>query len=128
MEINLIPLLPAAEITLTGITVLLLDLFLRNEEKRLLAWLSLIGLVVASAMALFLWGSQEGGFGDTILLDKFSLFFTLLFCGVAAMTILSSIHFFGDAAVRPGEFLALVLFSVLGMVLMAAANDLILFF
>ncbi|MBI4523876.1 MAG: NADH-quinone oxidoreductase subunit N [Deltaproteobacteria bacterium] len=128
MEINLIPLLPAAEITLTGLTILLLDLFLKENEKGVLAWLSLIGLIVASAMAVFLWGGQEGGFGDTILLDKFSLFFTLLFCGIAALTILSSIHYFGEATVRAGEFLSLILFSVLGMILMAAANDLILFF
>ena len=128
METNLTPLLPAAEVTLTALTVLLLDLFLREEEKGFLAWISVTGLALAAGMAFFLWGSQEGAFRNTLLLDDFALFFTEIFLGTALLTILSSIHYLRETNIRSGEYYALILFSTTGMILMAAANDLILFF
>ncbi len=128
MEINLTPLLPAAEVTLTALTVLLLDLFLKKEEKGLLVWISVIGLGIAAGMALLLWNSQEGAFQDSLRLDNFGLFFTELFLGVAVITILSSVDYLKETNIRGGEYYALILFSTLGMILMAAANDLILFF
>jgi len=128
MEVNLIPLLPAAEVTLTALTVLLLDLVLGEEEKGLLAWVSVIGLGVAAALAFFLWGSEEGAFQDTFLVDPFSLFFTQLFLGSAAVTIFSSVHYLRETRILQGEYYVLILFSTLGMIVMASANDLILFF
>jgi NADH-quinone oxidoreductase subunit N len=128
MEINLTPLLPAAEVILTGLTVLLLDLFLKEDEKRLLAWISVIGLAIAAGMTFLLWGSHEGAFQDTFLLDHFSLFFTQLFLGVAILTVLASIHYLGETRIREGEYHALILFSTFGMILMASTSDLILFF
>jgi NADH-quinone oxidoreductase subunit N len=128
MEINLTPLLPVAEVTLTGLTVLMLDLFLRENEKSFLAWISLTGLALAAGMAFSLWGSQEDAFRETLLLDNFGLFFTELFVAVAGVTILCSIHYLQETRIRLGEYHALILFSTAGMMLMAAANDLILFF
>ena len=128
MEISLTPLLPAAEVALTALTVLLLDLFLGKEEKGLLAWISVIGAAIAGSMTFLLWGGQESAFRDSLLLDHFSLFFTQLFLGATVITILSSVHYVGETMIREGEYYALILFSVFGMILMAAANDLILFF
>lgn len=128
MEINLTPLLPAAEVVLTGLTVLLLDLFLEESEKALLAWICALGLVLASVLAFSLWGSYEGAFQNTFLLDSFGLFFTQLFLGSALLTVLCSVDYVRQAAIRQGEYYALILFSTFGMVLMAAANDLIVFF
>lgn len=128
MEINLTPLLPAAEVVLTALTVLLLDLFLDEGEKGLLAWISALGLVLASALAFFLWGSYEGAFQNTFLLDSFGLFFTQVFLASALLTILCSVEYLRQTAIRAGEYYALILFATLGMMLMAAANDLIIFF
>ena len=47
---------------------------------------------------------------------------------MAAVTILSSIQYVRDTKIHEGEFYALVLFATVGMILMAAANDLIVFF
>ena len=74
-DVNLIPLLPAAHVTLTALVVLLLDLLLHEREKALLAWVSLLGLALCAAEAAFLWGSREGAFGDTLVLDNFALSF-----------------------------------------------------
>jgi NADH-quinone oxidoreductase subunit N len=124
----LTPLLPSAEVLLTALTVLLLDLFVGKGEKGILVWISLAGLALAGGMAVFLRGGQPGAFQTTILLDPFALFFTLLFLVAAALTILSSVQYIREAGIREGEFYVLILLSTFGMILMAAANDLILFF
>lgn len=128
VEFNLTPLLPVAEVTLTALTVLLLDLFLKQEEKGALAWISIAGLGIAAWIALSLWDSNESAFQDSLILDNFGLFLTLLLLGGALLTILSSVHYLKETRIREGEYYALILFSTSGMILMAAANDLILFF
>jgi NADH-quinone oxidoreductase subunit N len=127
-DVDLIPLLPAAQVLLTALVVMLLDLFLNQYEKGLLAWISLLGLTLCAGETVILWGSQQGGFGNALVLDNFALFFTQVFLAVAALTILSSIHYVRETNIHEGEFYALVLFATTGMILMAAANDLMVFF
>ncbi|HEY6364598.1 MAG TPA: proton-conducting transporter membrane subunit, partial [Candidatus Binatia bacterium] len=128
MDVNLLPLLPAAQVLLTALVVMLLDLFLKENEKGLLAWLALLGLALCGVETVLLWGSQDGAFADTLLLDNFALFFTQIFLGAAALTILAAIDYVRDANIHEGEFYALILFATVGMIIMAAANDLIIFF
>src|SRR3989304_357175 len=127
-DVNLVPLLPATQVLLTALVVLLLDLFYQEGEKGLLAWVSLLGLALCAGETLFLWGSQESAFSDAVRLDNFALFFTQIFLGAAALTILSSIHYIRQAEIHEGEFYALVLFATTGMILMQRAKDLIVFF
>jgi NADH-quinone oxidoreductase subunit N len=128
MDVNLIPLLPAAQVLLTALVVLLFDLFLGDHEKGLLAWISLLGLALCGVETVLLWGSREAAFGDTILLDNFALFFTQICIGAAALTILSAVHYVRDMRILEGEFYVLILFATVGMIIMAASNDLIVFF
>jgi NADH-quinone oxidoreductase subunit N len=128
MDINLIPLLPATQVLLTALVVMLLDLFIKEAEKGLLAWIGLVGLALSGAETVLLWGAQEAAFGDTLLLDNFALFFTQVFLVVAALTILSSIQYLRQTNIHQGEFYDLILFATVGMILMAAANDLMVFF
>ena len=48
--------------------------------------------------------------------------------GAAVLTILSAMRYLRAARIREGEFYSLILFATFGMVVMAAANDLIVFF
>jgi NADH-quinone oxidoreductase subunit N len=125
---NLLPLLPAAEVVIAAVVVLLLDLFTAEKEKGVLVWTSLAGLAVAAWIALYFRGGAEGAFGDTVLLDGFAVYLTLVFLAVAAVTILSSVEYIRETGIREGEFYVLVLLSTSGMIVMAAANDLIVFF
>jgi NADH-quinone oxidoreductase subunit N len=128
MDVNLLPLLPATQVLLTALVVMLLDLFLKENEKGLLAWLALLGLALCGVETVLLWGSQDGSFGDILLLDNFALFFTQIFLGAAGLTILASIDYVRDAKIHEGEFYALILSATVGMIVMAAANELIVFF
>ncbi|MCH7912295.1 MAG: NADH-quinone oxidoreductase subunit N [Deltaproteobacteria bacterium] len=128
METNLIPLLPAAEIALTALIVLLLDLFLREREKGILAWITILGLGIAGGMTFFLWDDPQSAFQNSLVLDNFGLFFTNLLIGAAVITVLFSVHYLNETNIQRGEYHVLILFSTFGMVLMVTANDLILFF
>jgi NADH-quinone oxidoreductase subunit N len=129
MDINFTPLLPAAQLLVTALVVLLRDLFIEEHKpKDILVFLSLVGIALAAGETLALWGVQESAFNDSIVLDNFALFFALIFLMAAGLTILSSIGFVRQAGIHEGEFYALVLFATVGMMLMAAANDLMVFF
>jgi NADH-quinone oxidoreductase subunit N len=128
MDTNLIPLLPAAQVLLTALVVLLLDLTVKEQEKGLLAGVSLVGLALCGGETVLLWGGRESSFGDSIILDNFALFFCQIFLGAAALTILSSIHYVRQTKIHEGEFYALTLFATVGMMLMVGANDLMVFF
>jgi NADH-quinone oxidoreductase subunit N len=129
MDVNLLPLLPAIQVLLTALVVLLRDLFIdEHEPKGFLAFISLIGLGLAGAETIALWGAHESAFNDSIVLDNFALFFSMIFLVIAALTILSSIHYVRQVGIHEGEYYALVLFATVGMMTMAASNDLLVFF
>ena len=114
---------------LTALVVLIRDLFISEREpKGYLAFISLLGIGLAIAESLALWGGQEGAFDDTLMLDNFTLYFSLVFLIAAALTILTSIQYLRLTGIHEGEFYALVLFATVGMMIMAAANDLLVFF
>lgn len=129
MDVNLIPLLPAIQVLVTALVVLLRDLFFKEHESRgFLALVSLLGLALAAGESIALWGLPGSTFNDGFVLDDFAIFFTLIFLLAAALTILSSIEYIRAAGIQEGEFYALILFATVGMIVMAAANDLLVFF
>ena len=130
MDVNLTPLLPAIQVLVTALVVVGRDLFMEEHEpKGVLAFYSLVGLGLAVAeVVVLLSGRQESAFNESIVLDGFALFFTMIFLMAAALTILSSIHYVRLTRIHEGEFYALILFATVGMILMAAANDLMVFF
>jgi len=56
------------------------------------------------------------------------LFFTLLFCVASGLTLLMSMNYLELTDIRTGDYYSLILFSTVGMVLMATATDLIVLF
>ena len=94
MDVNLLPLLPAIQVLLTALVVLVRDLFIdEHEPKGYLAFISLLGIGLAVAETLLLWGGQDSAFGESIVLDSFALYFSLIFLLAAALTILSAINY-----------------------------------
>ena len=126
--INWLSVLPCLVLTATGILVLFWDLWMQEEERPLLAWLGMIGLLITGVVSFVLWGRNESAFNGTLALDSYALFFNLIFCLAAGLTLLMSVHYLETVDIRSGEYYALILFATVGMVLMAAATDLIVIF
>ncbi|MDP6646821.1 MAG: NADH-quinone oxidoreductase subunit N [Dehalococcoidales bacterium] len=121
---NLQLFIPELTLAIFAIAVILLDLFV--QRKGVLAGVSVAGLVISAGFTLTLWGSESQTiFNNMLAVDSFALFFKLLFAGIAILVILASVDYASKLTRLQGEYYALVLLSVLGMMLMAAATELI---
>jgi NADH-quinone oxidoreductase subunit N len=74
-----------------------------------------------------LWNRNAVGFG-VIVADNFALFVTITLVIVGILTIMFSSSVVKRDGLPKGDYYALVLFSVVGMIMMASANDLLVIF
>lgn len=127
-------------LALFGIGVLLIDLMLPRESKRLNAWMSLMGLLFSAAAVAkihmaYRVAERSGNaiqaftaYGGAMIVDRFAIYFFYLFLVGAAISVLMSIKYLDIEDAQHGEFYALILFSVIGMMCMAAGYDIVLLF
>ena len=120
---NLQLFLPEIILAAAAIAVILLDLFVKR--KGVLAAVSVAGLVVSAGFSLLLWGGDARAiFNNMVAVDNFAILFKLLFAVIAILVVLSSLDYADKMENSQGEYYALVLLSTLGMMLMAAATEL----
>ena len=127
--------LPIILLTLFALGILLIDLMVPAEWKWANAVTAFVGLGFAAAavmkiqFALARIGSPgQGAFLQTMVMDRFAIYFYYLFLVGAAIAILMSVHYLEIEHEHHGEFYALILFSVIGMMCMTSGFDLVLIF
>jgi len=64
-------------------------------------------------------------FGDSFILDDFATMFDLMFTGGAILTLLINNDYFKSRDYISGEYFALILFSVFGMMMLSHAHELV---
>lgn len=128
IEIPWLVLLPVLLLTGTACLVMVVDLFTEGPDHEGLGWLGIAGLVVTVIASITLWNQHQSGFSGTISIDRYALFFNLVFCLAAGLTILMSMNYLELTDIRVGDYYTLILFATVGMMLMAAATDLIVIF
>ena len=117
---------PEIILTLTAIAVVLLDLVAR--DKRILAWLSVAGVVVAGAAAVWLWTSDASGssYSGVVITDLFGTFFKLVVLGGTLLALLFSPAYVDRRLSRfHGEYYGLLLLATVGMMLLVSMGELI---
>jgi len=128
--------LPVILLTLFALGILLMDLIIPAEWKWFNAVTAFIG-VMFSAAAVYVRIQRpldaaglpaQTAFMNALLLDHFAVYFWYLFLGGAAIAILMSVRYLEIEHEHHGEFYALILFSVVGMMCMAAGIDIVLIF
>ena len=118
---------PVLALTITGCVVMVADLFTRR--RGVLVALALIGVLVTAILSIALWDyNSRSAFGGMVIADNLAQFFNLLFLFIVAVTILMSQVQLDREDFHPGEYYTLLLFSAVGMMLMAGAGDLIMVF
>src|SRR5229473_1761711 len=127
--------LPIILLTLFALGILLVDLMLPREWKWTNAVTALVGIlfsvagVVKIQFALNAAGIPgESAFLNSMVVDRFTIYFWYLFLASAAISILMSVRYMEIEHENHGEFYALILFSVVGMMCMAAGFDVVLIF
>jgi NADH-quinone oxidoreductase subunit N len=127
-QIDWLPLAPILPVAIGGLAVLVGDLFFPAGRKNLNAILSLASLALSIFVSIRLWGVVRFSINDALVLDRFGLFFFLVIALVSLLTVLLSMGYLDEKTPDQGEYYSLVLFSTLGMMLMAAGGDLIVIF
>jgi NADH-quinone oxidoreductase subunit N len=125
--LNLTLFIPEIALAVTAVLVILLDLFVRQSARKyVLPGVSLTGLIVAGVFSMTMWGDNNPAiFNSMLAVDNFAVFFKVLFLGIALLVILASTDYVEKFERFQGEYYALILLATLGMMLMAAATDLI---
>jgi NADH-quinone oxidoreductase subunit N len=125
----------APEMILTGTLCLLLvvDLVVREDRKYLVTMLAGVG-VLASALPIFtmavkgITNHPRVMFNGAYTVDAFALVLKALLIGSAYVILLMGTNYIEEGDYYEGEFAFLLVSSLLGMVVMASARDLITIF
>ena len=119
------------ELTIFALGILLIDLWVPRESK----WINAVGAFVGVLFAaVCVWQIQStlpsgaAGFYNSLLVDRFAIYFWYLFLAGAAIAILMSVRYLDVEDEHRGEYYALLLLSVVGMMCMAAGIDIVLIF
>ncbi len=125
---DLTTILPLTILTVWACVLLLLDLLIPKTRKGITALLSALGLAVTLGFTLSQIGSEVSGFGGMVVLDRFSTFVNVLLLVSGLLGIALAYGYVKRMGIERGEYYTLLLFSVVGMMLMAQATDLIIVF
>ena len=118
---------PILCVVLAALAVMGAEAFRGPAERIPLGGLGIIGLVGAGISAALLWNRNVVSFG-VIVADNFGLFVTLVLVIVGVLTIMFSSQVVRRDGLPVGDYYALLLFSLAGMMMMATANDLLIVF
>ena len=90
-SLNFLPILPIVIVVIWAIVLMIVDIFLPDDKKRWIAWLSLVGIVLAFIQNVGLWNYNQGTFipeGGTpmVVVDNYSVFINGIFLLTAFFT------------------------------------------
>lgn len=123
---DLLPALPFLIISIWAIVLLMVDLFVSN--KGTIAILSAVGVTLALVAVIARFGSDQVAFDGMIVADSFSDFLQIVILATALLGIAVAYDYLRRMHMERGEYYALMMFTVAGMLLMSLAGDLILIF
>ena len=124
---SLAAVIPILCVTAAGIAAMLAEALRQPGERMAISGLGFVGLAGAAVSAVLLWGRNATSFG-VVQADNFGLFVVLVLVGIGALTLLFSPQLVERDALPAGEYYALTLFALAGMMLMAMATDLLVIF
>jgi NADH-quinone oxidoreductase subunit N len=131
---------PELALLVAGVVLLLVVAFWPKTGRNVLAGLTLAGLAVAAALTAWNWDLERVAFEGAISLDGITRYATAILLAVGVLATLMVVQ--GDVTGgagdppedrpepddSPPEIFPLLLFALLGMVLLAAASDLLVVF
>jgi NADH-quinone oxidoreductase subunit N len=118
---------PMACVTAAGIAAMTAEAFREPGEEMPIGPLGAIGLVGAAVASRLLWNAKATSFG-VVVADNFGLFVTWVLIIVGLLSLAISAPTIERERLPRGEYYALMLFALAGMMLMATATDLIVIF
>ena len=125
---DFIGIVPETILTVTALSVLTLEMA-RVSRPRIILSVAVLGLLLSAAAAFITSGNNQILFGGMLKLNQISLFFDILYISIGLITLIFSQGYLEKRGSKSrGEYPALILFAVIGMMLMTRANDLVIVF
>jgi len=120
----------APELIIAGfaLLVMLITPFMPREKRWLTGHISWIGIMAACIAVWLNWGNDVSTFAGLYTIDLFSSLFKMIFLLGSLLVIFMSDNYVRLRNLPAGEYYALILFATFGMMMMASAADLIVFF
>lgn len=125
---DLVSILPLLILAVWACILLLIDLFVPRERKSITAILAAVGISVALVFNLLQLGEVQQAFNGMIVIDGFASLLITLFLAIGLIAIAQAYDYIKRRKIERGEYYALLLFTLSGMLLMATAGDLIVVF
>ncbi|HEX2696791.1 MAG TPA: NADH-quinone oxidoreductase subunit N [Anaerolineales bacterium] len=120
--------LPESLLLLLGVILLIVEPFWKEKDRRVLGWMTAIGLLVTLAVSLLIGRPSDPvtTFGGMVRFDWLGFFFKLFFIFSTAVTALLLMDH--ESVSHRGEAYILLLASTVGMCFMASAADLVMLY
>jgi NADH-quinone oxidoreductase subunit N len=119
------PIFPEMFLACAAMLLLMFGVFRGEEDSEVSGWFAVLLLVITGVLVV---GQQPGVqqlFDGAVIVDDFARFMKLLILAGSGFAIILSFDYLRDAKILKFEFAVLVLLSVVGMMLLASANNLI---
>ena len=122
--------LPMAIVVIGAFALMLLS-HIKTIKLRNMNLVSLIFLAISFALSYYRLGNNATPFlfvdvfGNSFILDDFATLFDLMFTAGAILTLLINHDYFKNRTYFNGEYFALILFSVFGMMTLSHAHELV---
>src|ERR671914_461589 len=122
---DLITILPEIVLTLLVLVVITVDLFLARGAKWWLTPLTVVGLLVAAVALLPTWGVNRTVYGGFYVVDDLAVFFKGATILIGILAALFAPSYLRSRNLPLGEVNAILIFSLIGMCVLASSSDLI---
>ncbi len=125
-NLNFPIILPLVFLTVWACALLIVDLFIKR--KGWTAFLAAFGLALTLGLTIAQIGTADTGFSNMVIQDGFSIFVNSLLLVSGLLGVALAYGYLKRMGIERGEYYTLLLFSIMGMMLMAQAGDLIIVF
>ncbi len=117
--------LPEEILSVGALLLMLVAAWAGDKSGKLLTWLAVAILAIAAAFLPGITNSGGTAFGGLFVADRFAAFSKIVIFAAAAISLLAAMSWFGRDRDYRAEYPVLILFSAIGMGMMASASDLL---
>jgi len=129
MATSFAALAPLLAVVAGALAVMLLEAFLKRENKDYLGYISLLALAASGLLCVRSWGASGlSFFSGSLVLDKPGVLFCLVVATGGFLLVLMSLTYIARQDMNHGEYYALLLLAAAGAMIMATSPNLVIVF
>jgi len=119
---------PILTVVAGGLCILLLEAFIKRDNKDYLGYVSLVFLVASAFSSVRSWGRDLSFFGGGLTLDRLAVVLCLAFVAAGLFLVLMSLKYIARQDLNHGEYYALLLMALSGTMIMVSSPSLLIIF